>query len=99
MGYALAGSPCAHSYESGRVRGQQQVYIESLGAALKIIAQVGTVYNRLERSNQKELLRYMFERGIVDSAGKIHLELCAPFAYLKGITDQVRNEAKATNKG
>ncbi|MBK8034732.1 MAG: recombinase family protein [Chloroflexi bacterium] len=81
------------------LEGQQQVYIENLDAALKIIAQVGIVYNRLERSDQKELLRYMVERVIVDPAGQIRLELCAPFAYLQDITDQVRSGAKAISKG
>lgn len=81
------------------LEGQQQVYIENLDVALKIIAQVGIVYNRLERSDQKELLRYMVERVIVDPAGQIRLELCAPFAYLQDITDQVRSGAKAISKG
>ena len=80
------------------LEGQQQVYIQNLDAALKIIAQVGIVYNRLERSDQKELLRYMVERVIVDLAGKIRLELRAPFAYLQDITDQIRHGAKAINK-
>jgi hypothetical protein len=81
------------------LQGQQQVHIENLDAALKIIAQVGIVYNRLERSAQKDLLRYMVERVIVDPAGQIRLELCAPFAYLQDITDQVRSGAKAISKG
>lgn len=80
------------------LEGQQQVYIENLDAALKIIAQVGVVYNRLERSDQKELLRYIVERVIVDPVEKIRLELRARFAYLQDITDQVRNDASAINK-
>lgn len=80
------------------LEGQQQVYIENLDAALKIIAQVGIVYNRLERSDQKELLRYMVERVIADPTGKIRLELCAPFAYLQNITDLIRDGAKAISK-
>jgi hypothetical protein len=81
------------------LQGQQQVHIENLDAALKIIAQVGILYNQLERSEQKELLRYIVERVIVDPAGQIRLELCAPFAYLQDITDQVRSGAKAISKG
>lgn len=81
------------------LEGQQQVYIENLDAALEIIAQVGIVYNRLERSDQKDLLRYMVERVIVDPAGKIRLELCAPFAYLQDITERVRRGASAISKG
>ncbi len=81
------------------LEGQQQVYIENLDAALEIIAQVGIVYNRLERSDQKDLLRYMVERVVVDPAGKIRLELCAPFAYLQDITERVRRGASAISKG
>jgi len=62
------------------LEGQQQIYIKNLDAALKIIGQVSLVYNRLERSDQKQLLRYMVERVLIDPAGQIRLELCAPFA-------------------
>lgn len=78
---------------------QQQVYVESLDAALKIIAQVGILYNQLERSAQKDLLRYMVERVIIDAAGQIRLELCAPFAYLQDIADRVRSGLGAGSRG
>ncbi|MDX2137285.1 MAG: recombinase family protein [Chloroflexota bacterium] len=81
------------------LEGQRQIYIENLDAALKIITQVSLVYNRLVRSDQKELLRYMVERVIVDPVGQIRLELRAPFAYLQDITDQVRSEASAISQG
>jgi hypothetical protein len=48
------------------------------------------VYNVLERSDQKELLRQMIERVVVNSDGKAALELRAPFTYLKDISDQMR---------
>jgi hypothetical protein len=69
---------------------QQEVHIENLDAALKIIAKVGMVYNSLERGDQKELLRQMVERVIIDPAGKIRLELRTPFAYLQDLCDEVR---------
>ena len=78
---------------------QQQIHIDNLDSALKIIAQIGIVYNRLECSDQKELLRHMVERVIVDPAGQIRMELRAPFAYLQDISDQVRNSAKSSGKG
>ncbi len=81
------------------VEKQQQIHIDNLDAALKIIAQVGIVYNRLDCSDQKELLRHMVERVIVDSAGSIRLELRAPFAYLHDISDQVRGAVKSSGKG
>ena len=81
------------------VEKQQQIHIDNLDAALKIIAHVGIVYNRLDCSDQKELLRHMVERVIVDPAGNIRLELRAPFAYLQDISDQVRGAAKSSGKG
>jgi len=54
-----------------------------------IIAQVGIVYNTLERSDQKELLLHMVERVIIDPEGIIRLELRTPFAYLQDISDKV----------
>jgi hypothetical protein len=81
------------------VENQQQIHIENLDAALKIIAQVGVVYNRLQRSDQRELLRHMVERVMVNPEGLIRLELRAPFAYLQDITEQVRESAQATSDG
>lgn len=66
---------------------------DPLDAALEIIAQVGVVYNMLERDDQKELLRQMIERVIVDPTGKAKLELRTPFAYLKDISDKVRSKS------
>lgn len=68
---------------------KHQTHITNLDFALQIISQVGVVYNVLERSNQKELLRQMVERVIVDLHGNVRLELRAPFAYLTDIAAQV----------
>ena len=68
---------------------QQETHITNLDMALGIIAQVGVVYNTLERSDQKELLHQMVERVIVNPAGKAKLKLRAPFAYLSDISKQV----------
>jgi site-specific DNA recombinase len=72
------------------VQQHQETHIKNLDAALSIIAQVGIVYNSLERSDQKELLRQMVERVVVNPAGKAKVELRAPFAYLSDISNQVR---------
>jgi hypothetical protein len=45
----------------------------------------------LEGSDQKELLRQVVERVIVNTEGTIQLELRTPFAYLKDLTDEVRS--------
>ena len=47
--------------------------------------------NSLERSDQKELLRQMVERVVVNSEGKAILELHAPFSYLRRISQHMRN--------
>ncbi len=86
-------------HSSDGLETQQQIHIENLDAALKIIAQVGIVYNRLDCSDQKELLRHMVERVIVDPAGNTRLELRAPFAYLRDISDEVRGAGKSSGKG
>lgn len=68
----------------------QQVHVDNLEMALQIIAQIGTLYNDLQRKDQKELLRQMVERVVVNHEGIVRLELRAPFAYLKDLTDEVR---------
>lgn len=74
------------------------MHITNLDAALKIIEHIGIVYNTLERSNQKELLRHMVERVIIDPEGTIRLELRTPFAYLRDISDTVRgNRGSSTS--
>ncbi|MBN8638042.1 MAG: recombinase family protein [Anaerolineae bacterium] len=65
-------------------------HIDNLDAALRIIARIGTLYNGLQQPDQKELLRQMVERVVVNHEGKVRLELRAPFAYLKDLTDEVR---------
>ena len=55
-------------------------------------AKVGILYNRLERSSQKKLLHEMVDRVVVCPEGTIQrMELLPPFAYLKEVTDRVRN--------
>lgn len=80
------------------LKGQQQVYIENLDGALKIIAQVGIVYNRLEHSAQRGLLRQVVERVIVDDVGQATLELRAPFACLNEISHQVRGGNRGASR-
>ena len=74
---------------------QQDYHVNNLDAALKIIAKVGLLYNSLERSDQKELLRLMVEKVVVDPEGKVRLELRPPFAYLQEISERVRCQGEA----
>jgi hypothetical protein len=61
-----------------------------LDAALTIIAKVGILYNKLERSSQKKLLRNVVERVVVNVEGEIErVDLLPPFAYLREVCDKV----------
>jgi hypothetical protein len=72
---------------------QERAYhIENLDAALAIIAQIGVLYNGLERSDQKMLLRQVVERVVIDRAGKVRLELRTPFAYLSDLNEELRKQ-------
>lgn len=73
------------------VQQEQRFHINNLDAALGIIANIGMLYNSLERSDQKELLRQVVERVIVNTEGIVKLELRTPFAYLKDVTDEIRS--------
>ena len=70
---------------------EREIHINNLDTALGIIANIGVLYNSLERSDQKELLRQVVERVIVNSEGTILLELRTPFAYLRELTDEIRS--------
>lgn len=69
----------------------QEYHIENLEAALEIIAKIGALYNGLERKDQKELLRQVVERVVVNDKGIVILELRTPFAYLRDLTDEIQS--------
>lgn len=73
------------------VKQEQEFHINNLDTALEIIAKIGLLYNSLERSDKKELLRQVVERVIVNAEGTVRLELRTPFAYLKDLTDEIRS--------
>jgi hypothetical protein len=67
---------------------KQQTHISNLDAALEILAYVGIVYNDLEREDQKELLRQMVDKVVINAIGKIRLDLRSPFGYLRDISNR-----------
>ncbi|MBK8139450.1 MAG: hypothetical protein IPK52_27165 [Chloroflexi bacterium] len=68
------------------------MHIANLDAAITVIAKVGVLYGKLERSNQRKLLREMVDRVVVTPEGAIlRMELLPPFAYLKDVIDRVRD--------
>ena len=60
-----------------------------------MIAQVGIVYNSLERSDQKEMLHHIVSRVVIDCEGIINLELRAPFSYLQDIRNWIQDSGDA----
>ena len=79
------------------LQAKQEIHMGNLDAALAIIAKVGMLYNTLERSDQKDLLREMVERVVVNLDGKIiRLELQPPFAYLREVTQRVTGDGGKT---
>ena len=75
---------------------KQTFHIRNLDAALTIIAKVGVLYSRLERDDQKDLLRQIVERVVVNPEGIIiRLELLPPFSYLRHVTQRVQGTGGA----
>ena len=77
---------------------EHQVHIDNLDLALEIIAKIGTLYNGLQRGDQKELLRQVIERVIVDDDGQVNLELRSPFGYLNTLVDDIKREKPRLEK-
>lgn len=73
------------------IQAKTDCHINNLDAALALIAKVGVLYEKLDRENQKKLLREMVERVIVTPTGTIkRLELLPPFAYLSDLIEQAK---------
>jgi DNA invertase Pin-like site-specific DNA recombinase len=73
---------------------EQEQHVDNLATALQIIAKIGKLYNGLERKDQKDLLRQVVRRVVVDECGKVTLELKSPFEYLRNLADEVRSVRK-----
>lgn len=77
---------------------EHSTHVTNLEHALQLIAKLGTLYNELDRSTKKQLLRDMVERVVVDCSGNVTLELHPPFAYLKSLSEDVKG-ADVPRKG
>jgi len=61
-----------------------------LDEALNIIAKLGILYETLPRLDQKELLRNVVERVVLNPEGKIiRVDWLPPFAYLQDVSEKV----------
>jgi hypothetical protein len=77
---------------------QTDYHIAHLDDALHIISRIGVLFRRLDASSQKELLREIVERVVVDPSGKvIRVELLPPFSYLHQLSDRVGGGEGSSN--
>ncbi len=78
---------------------EHQSHVDNLEAALQIIANIGTLYNGLQRSDKKELLRQVVDRVIVNNDGTVTLELRTPFDYLRTLVGDIQSIDVRLEKG
>jgi hypothetical protein len=58
--------------------------LADLDAALKLIAKLGILYERLDQHTQRAVLKHVTERVVINLEGKIvRVDLRSPFAYLR----------------
>ena len=74
-----------------------ETYINDLDDALTIIEKLGILYETLSQSDQRELLRNVVERVVVNTEGAIdRVEYLPPFAYLQAVRDRVNDAEQRT---
>lgn len=67
-----------------------ETYISDLDEALNIIAKLGILYEMLPHPDQKELLRNVVERVVLNPEGNIiRVDWLPPFAYLQVVSEKV----------
>jgi hypothetical protein len=77
---------------------QTEYHIAHLDDALHIISKIGVLFRRLGAGSQKDLLREIVERVVIDSSGKvIRVELLPPFTYLHQLSDCVDGGEDSSN--
>jgi hypothetical protein len=65
-------------------------YIEDLDDVLTIITRLGVLYETLPHSDQKDLLRNVVKRVVVNLEGKLErVDLLPSFAYLREVSARV----------
>ena len=63
------------------------------------ISKIGVLYQQLERKQQKQLLREIVQRIVVDAEGTIlRIDLLPPFAYLHDLSRRVQITGRAESE-
>jgi hypothetical protein len=74
-----------------------ETHLANLDDAISIISRVGVLFKHLESSKQRDLLREMLERVVVNRAGEvICVKLKPPFAYIQ---DLIQRQWSEVNSG
>lgn len=69
-----------------------------MDAALSIITKLGILYNKVDKESQRDLLRHIIKRVVIDVEGKIiEVELRTPFTYLRSLLGG--DESSPSNNG
>jgi hypothetical protein len=75
----------------------QEAQIGGLDDALRLIAKAGILFRGLPPEGQRELLRLMVERVVLDPKGEIiRMELYPPFGYLARLITDTAETARST---
>lgn len=79
---------------------QNQYHVAHLDDALHIISKIGVLFKKLALDDQKDLLREIVERVVVDPSGKvIRLELLPPFSYLHQLSEKFNGRENCNIRG
>ena len=76
-----------------------ETYIKDLDAALTIIEKLGILYETLSYADQRELLRNVVERVVVNARGVIdRVDYLPPFAYLQSVKKRVNDSTELSSE-
>ena len=76
-----------------------ETYINDLDEALTIIAKLGILYETPPSADQRELLRNVVERVVLNPEGNvIRVDLLPPFAYLQEVSEKVSGRSGNTSE-
>lgn len=76
----------------------RHLHLANLDAALSVITKLGILYNKVDKENQRDLLRHIIKRVIINVEGKIiEVELRTPFTYLRSLLGG--DESSPSNNG
>jgi hypothetical protein len=74
---------------------ENREYIANLDAALMVIAQIGERFGRQDAMQQRDILRQIVGKVVIDTRGTVlRLELLPPFTYVQRLADEASGGTK-----